>query len=81
VDCAEAALAVGHRVREALSQPAVLSFGPVQVAASIGVACSEPAVDGATLTRRADAAMYASKQNRDREPVLFDTEMGLRPGA
>lgn len=67
----DSALAMGHRVREALEGPAVLSVGPVELCASIGVACSRPGDDATALTKRADRAMYLSKQQGSGQPLLF----------
>jgi diguanylate cyclase (GGDEF)-like protein/PAS domain S-box-containing protein len=64
------ALTMGQRVRDALAAPAVLAEGPVELSASIGIACSRPGDDAATLTKRADRAMYRSKQEGRGEPVL-----------
>jgi diguanylate cyclase (GGDEF)-like protein/PAS domain S-box-containing protein len=69
----DAALAMGRRVREALVAPAVLTAGPVDVSASIGVACAEPGMDAAELVRLADRAMYVSKQEGRGRPVLSDS--------
>jgi diguanylate cyclase (GGDEF)-like protein/PAS domain S-box-containing protein len=66
----DAALAMGERVREALSSPVVLSAGPVSLCASIGVACAEDGDDVASLIRRADEAMYRSKQDGRGRPVM-----------
>lgn len=41
----------------------------------IGVACSEPGLDSTALTRRADVAMYRSKQQGDGRPVLYRHSM------
>jgi diguanylate cyclase (GGDEF)-like protein/PAS domain S-box-containing protein len=71
LDGPDSALAVGHRVRAALEEPAVLSVGPVELSASIGVACSRPGDDAAALTKRADRAMYLSKQEGLGRPLLF----------
>jgi diguanylate cyclase (GGDEF)-like protein/PAS domain S-box-containing protein len=70
LDSADAALAMGHRVRDALVAPAVLAAGPVDVSASIGVACAAPGTDVATLIKQADRAMYLSKQEGRGRPVL-----------
>ena len=66
-----AALALATRVRDALVGPVQLVDGAAELSASIGVARSEPGMDAVELTRRADQAMYASKQDRRAEPVLF----------
>jgi len=68
----DAALAMGQRVRDALVAPAVLTAGPVDVSASIGVACAEPGMDVTALIKRADRAMYVSKQEGRGRPVLSD---------
>ena len=39
--------------------------------ASIGIATAAPGVDAAELIKRADRAMYLSKQEGRGEPVLF----------
>jgi diguanylate cyclase (GGDEF)-like protein/PAS domain S-box-containing protein len=64
------ALVMGQRVREALTGPAVLTAGPVELTASIGVAVAAPGDDAAALIRRADRAMYLSKQDGRGRPVL-----------
>ena len=65
-DCdATRAAAVASALRQDLRQPRALRDGPVQMDASIGIACF-PA-DGRTpdeLLARADAAMYASRRAR-----------------
>ncbi len=48
-----------------------LETATVELCASIGVACSEPGLDGATLTKQADLAMYEAKQRGDGQPVLY----------
>jgi diguanylate cyclase (GGDEF)-like protein len=68
----DSALAMGHRVREALTAPAALRAGLIDVSASIGVACAVPGADAATLIRWADRAMYVSKQEGRGRPVLSD---------
>lgn len=68
----KAALDMGTRVREALVAPAVLTAGPVDVSASIGVAHATPGTDVAALIRQADRAMYVSKQEGRGRPVLAD---------
>ena len=65
------ALALATRVRDALVGPVELTDGAAELSASIGVARFEPGMDAGELTRRADQAMYASKQGRRAEPVLF----------
>jgi diguanylate cyclase (GGDEF)-like protein/PAS domain S-box-containing protein len=66
----DSALAMGHRVREALVLPAELSAGTVDVAASIGVAWAGPGESVTDLVRLADRAMYVSKQEGRSRPVL-----------
>jgi diguanylate cyclase (GGDEF)-like protein/PAS domain S-box-containing protein len=66
----DSALAMGHRVREALTAPAVVAGRAVDVSASIGVAWAQPGSDVAALVKRADEAMYTSKQEGRGRPVL-----------
>jgi diguanylate cyclase (GGDEF)-like protein/PAS domain S-box-containing protein len=66
----DSALALGHRVREAVCSPAVLAGEPLEVSASIGVAWATPGTDVAALVKRADEAMYVSKQEGRGRPVL-----------
>jgi diguanylate cyclase (GGDEF)-like protein/PAS domain S-box-containing protein len=66
----DSALAMGHRVREALVQPALLRAGTVDVAASIGVAWAAAGFGATDLVRLADRAMYVSKQEGRSRPVL-----------
>jgi diguanylate cyclase (GGDEF)-like protein len=66
----DSALAMGHRVREALTAPAVIAGQPVDVSAGIGVAWAQPGTDVAALVKRADEAMYVSKQEGSARPVL-----------
>jgi diguanylate cyclase (GGDEF)-like protein/PAS domain S-box-containing protein len=71
LDTPDAAAALGERIRAALSGPAVLQGGPVDLQASIGVARAADEVDAAELIKRADRAMYLSKQQGRGQPVLF----------
>jgi diguanylate cyclase (GGDEF)-like protein/PAS domain S-box-containing protein len=66
----DSALAMGHRVREALVLPAQLRAGTVEVAASIGVAWAGSGLGVGDLVRLADRAMYVSKQEGRSRPVL-----------
>jgi diguanylate cyclase (GGDEF)-like protein/PAS domain S-box-containing protein len=70
LDSAERALAMGGRVQEAVCAPVVLAGTPVDVTASIGVAWAGPGADVAALVKRADAAMYRSKEEGRGRPVL-----------
>jgi diguanylate cyclase (GGDEF)-like protein len=84
LESTEAAMALAARVHEAVSGPVELSSVTVPLAASIGVACSEPGVPGSTvdsttLTRRADHAMYRSKQLGGVGPVLHEPAMQTDP--
>jgi diguanylate cyclase (GGDEF)-like protein/PAS domain S-box-containing protein len=72
LDSPAAAMALGERIRAALAEPATLESGPIQVRASIGIATAAPGVDAAELIKRADRAMYLSKQNGRGEPVLYE---------
>ena len=64
-ECAEAGSEVAAKIREALSEPFVVSGMELEAGASIGLACfPEHGRDIETLMRRADAAMYAAKQAR-----------------
>jgi diguanylate cyclase (GGDEF)-like protein len=74
LDSSDAAMAMGQRVSDALVAPAVLTAGPVDVSASIGVACAAPGMDATALIKLADRAMYVSKQEGRGRPVLSGAE-------
>jgi len=65
------AVAVAERIRDGLCDTFELAGGKVELRASIGVACAPNAttIPGA-LVRRADEAMYRSKQEGLSRPVL-----------
>jgi len=65
------ALAIAERVGEVLRRTVPLPAGPVDLRASIGVACSEPGISSDTLIAHADHAMYESKQRAEGQPVLY----------
>ena len=73
LDSTDAALALGERIRAALTVPATLETGPIEMRASIGIATATPGVDAAELIKRADRAMYLSKQAGRGEPVLYSS--------
>ena len=58
------ARACASLVRAALARPFVLDGVAVAVDASVGVAVGEPGVDGVTVVRWADLAMYTAKETR-----------------
>lgn len=67
----EMAMRVADRIREALCGTFELSCGTVELRASIGVACSDgEAITSEELVKRADAAMYRSKEHGQSVPVL-----------
>ena len=61
IDCDDA-MAVADRIRRSLSEPIAIGGLRVVAGASIGIALSEAADDGAGLLRRADVAMYRAKE-------------------
>jgi len=68
---AEMAMRAADRICEAMCRPFELSYGTVELRASIGVACSNgAAISSEELVKRADAAMYQSKQHAQCVPVL-----------
>ena len=67
----ETAMRVAHRIRDAVCGRFKLSRGTVELRASIGVACSNAERIGPEeLVRRADEAMYRSKEHGECVPVL-----------
>ena len=58
------------RLREAFARPFELSCGPLLASASVGHATAVPGDTPATLTARADAAMYQSKRRGRRAVAL-----------
>ncbi len=66
-----AAMQVAQRISESLSRSFVVASGPIQLRASVGVACLDAdAVTADELVSRADAAMYRSKDQGRGLPVL-----------
>jgi diguanylate cyclase (GGDEF)-like protein/PAS domain S-box-containing protein len=51
------------KIRSATSEPVALANGQVSISLSIGVAISAGLVDGTTLLRHADIAMYEAKEH------------------
>jgi diguanylate cyclase (GGDEF)-like protein/PAS domain S-box-containing protein len=67
------AMRAAERIGSALCSDFELSCGTVKLRASIGVACSEAgSITAEELVKRADGAMYESKQQRQSVPVLAD---------
>ncbi|HXW59765.1 MAG TPA: diguanylate cyclase [Solirubrobacteraceae bacterium] len=67
----DAAMQVAQRICDSLCTTFQLSNGPVELSASIGVAWTNGGTPTADeLVKRADAAMYESKEHRDGQPVL-----------
>jgi len=64
------AMSAAERISDALRGPCALSCGTVELCASVGVACLEEPVSAEELVKRADAAMYRSKEQRRGIPVL-----------
>jgi diguanylate cyclase (GGDEF)-like protein/PAS domain S-box-containing protein len=66
------AMRAAERICDALCDTFELSYGVVQLRASVGVACScdHDAINSEELIKRADAAMYKSKEDRRCVPVL-----------
>jgi diguanylate cyclase (GGDEF)-like protein/PAS domain S-box-containing protein len=68
---AEVAVRVAERVCDSLSGELALTGGSVALSASVGVACAEAgSTNPDELVKRADAAMYRSKQRHDGTPTL-----------
>jgi diguanylate cyclase (GGDEF)-like protein len=57
-----------RRVERAFRDPFHIDGESVMMGASIGIVCDDVAEDGERLIRRADAAMYAAKQERCETP-------------
>jgi diguanylate cyclase (GGDEF)-like protein/PAS domain S-box-containing protein len=69
----EVALGVAQRICDSLRSPLRLSTGEVELRASIGVAfAGEEMISADELVKRADQAMYRSKERREGRPVLAD---------
>jgi diguanylate cyclase (GGDEF)-like protein len=66
------AVAIGRRIREALTQPFGLNVGPVGIDSSIGIAFGR-APDADNLLARADQALYrAKRKGRGRIEITFE---------
>jgi diguanylate cyclase (GGDEF)-like protein len=68
---AEVAMDVARRISECVGSVFTLSCGPIELRASLGVACAEARTTTAeALVERADAAMYRSKHEGHGLPSL-----------
>ena len=67
------ALAVAHRLQDALASTVTVAGRPVRVSASVGVTMAVPGTTLQALMNRADEAMYESKRRHDRTPVFLST--------
>ena len=74
-----AALAVAHRLPDALAHPFVGAGRSVQVSASVGVTMAMPGATPQEMMNRADEAMYQSKRRHDRTPVFLTASTDLAP--
>jgi diguanylate cyclase (GGDEF)-like protein len=75
----DGAAIVARRLLEAFEAPLVVEGQPLVVTASIGIACHpEDGSEPEALVRRADAAMYQSKQSGRNTFQFFDAEANLR---
>lgn len=69
----EVAQGVAQRISDSLKTPLRLSTGEVELRASIGVAhAGSEMIAADELVKRADEAMYRSKERREGRPVLAD---------
>jgi diguanylate cyclase (GGDEF)-like protein/PAS domain S-box-containing protein len=67
----DTAMDAAARIAEQLCEGYQLRAGPVQLSASIGVACANGAgISAEELVRRADVAMYRSKEHGESVPAL-----------
>ncbi|HYB23401.1 MAG TPA: diguanylate cyclase [Solirubrobacteraceae bacterium] len=68
---AQVAMRAAERICEALCGEVELSCGTAELGASVGVACAlARTLSSDELVKRADSAMYRSKQDGRRQPVL-----------
>jgi len=68
---AEVAMNVAHRLSEVLRGDFVLASGPLNLSASVGVACADAnTITAEALVECADAAMYESKEQGRGLPIL-----------
>ncbi|HZG93509.1 MAG TPA: EAL domain-containing protein [Mycobacteriales bacterium] len=70
------ALAIAHRLEEAIAQPVMLKGGETVVTASIGVVMAGREATAESLLRDADAAMYKAKDGGRGRYELFDETIG-----
>jgi len=76
VDDVAQVIAIADRIGSSLRQPAVVDGRQVFVDASIGIVTQPPGrVDGESMVRDADVAMYEAKQSGAGRCVVFDLEM------
>ncbi|HTU78290.1 MAG TPA: diguanylate cyclase [Solirubrobacteraceae bacterium] len=77
----EVAIQVAHRICASLSTAFALSNDPVEVRASVGVACARVgAMTAEEIVKRADGAMYRSKKQGRGLPVLDSEATSFQRG-
>jgi diguanylate cyclase (GGDEF)-like protein/PAS domain S-box-containing protein len=82
VRACEVSMRVAERVCSSLRAPIELSLGTVELSASVGVACAEAgALSPDELVKRADGAMYRSKERGEGKPALDEQQPLSRFGA
>jgi diguanylate cyclase (GGDEF)-like protein len=65
------------QIREAVALPQIVAGMELQISCSIGVAlCPQDGLDGATLLKNADAAMYHGKNTGRNTWHIFEPQMG-----
>jgi diguanylate cyclase (GGDEF)-like protein len=82
VRAGEVAMRVAERVCSSLRAPIELSLATVELSASVGVACAEAGALGPDeLVKRADCAMYRSKEQGEGKPALDEQQPLSRFGS
>ena len=77
----EDALSIAETLRQQLSEPVRLPGGEVRISASLGVALAQPEETLDDLMHRADAAMYAAKQQGRNRVVAIPPQLEGTPAS
>ena len=74
----EAAVEVAKRIQDTVGRPFATEGSDLIVTASIGIATSQPGIDGRRMMRNADIAMYEAKVESDDNIAVFTASMRRR---